>query len=90
MTDAEKIQAAYDKLPFVGYFRVLAGSHTEGGRTYLSKRAQAAPGVVGCEGDIVHSKSHLLDLNPADRDQARKFEQIEPPKPKAAKAAATA
>ena len=49
-----QMQAAYDQLPYVGWYRVLAGSHHEGGRTYLAN-------------DALHTKSTVMV--PQDRDK---------------------
>ena len=49
-----EIRAAYKLKPFVGWYRVLAGRHSEGDRTF-------GPG------DVVHTKSSVLV--PGDRDK---------------------
>lgn len=73
MNEIEKgIQEAYDSKPFVGHFKLLAGLHNEGGRTYQ-------------RGEIIHSKSHLLRLNPLNPNLMPKFEEVEAP-PEEAKA----
>lgn len=85
MNRVEKgIKETYDKKPYVGWFRVLAGSHTEGGRTYLGKRPHPTKrdneGIpIILEGEIIHSKSNLLGLNPRNERWERKFEKVDPP-----------
>ena len=82
--DEKAIKAEYDKRPYVGYFRVLQGCHNEGGRTYHGKRrhstekdSQGDPVIL--TGEIVHSKSDLLKLNPANPQWERKYEKVDPP-----------
>ncbi len=80
-TEAEKIKANYDKLPFVGYFRVLRGSHNEDGRTYRGLRRDPKSDDPDARllGEIVHSKSDLLELNPANAAMYARFEKVDTP-----------
>lgn len=93
LINAEKPQTDYDKKPFVGYFRVLRGMHCEGpgkGTIYYGERwgklkeGPVPPGQATKErlmGQVVHSKSDLLKLNPADPGMTRKFARVDGPDP---------